>query len=89
MVAVMVFSVAWTFAMLAGGMPIGWALLLGFGLALLIGIANGILIAYVDARRLVHDRQPLRARDHGVRVFGKALSAPGMKERPSAHPRRF
>ncbi len=48
MVAVMVFSVAWSFSMFATGMPLGWALLLGLGLALLIGIANGILIAYVE-----------------------------------------
>jgi ribose transport system permease protein len=47
-VAIMVFSVGWSFALYSGGMQIDLALLLGFALALLIGIANGALIAYAE-----------------------------------------
>lgn len=48
MVAVMVFSTAWSFAVAGSGMPPALALSLGLGLALLVGIANGLLIAYVE-----------------------------------------
>src|SRR5882757_8674385 len=48
MVAVMVFSVGWSFALFSSGHPLGTSLLLGLGLALLIGILNGVLIAYVE-----------------------------------------
>jgi len=48
MVAVMVFAVGWSFALGSSGMPIATALLLGLGFALLIGILNGILVAYIE-----------------------------------------
>ncbi|MEX0405270.1 ABC transporter permease [Aquibium sp. LZ166] len=48
MVAVMVFSVGWSFALASSGMPLGLALLLGFLFAILVGMANGLLIAYVE-----------------------------------------
>ncbi|MFC4732443.1 ABC transporter permease [Salipiger abyssi] len=48
MVAVMVFSVGWSFSMYLDGMAIGPALALGLLLALAIGAVNGILIAYVE-----------------------------------------
>jgi ribose transport system permease protein len=48
MVAVMVFSVAWSFALFSSGMSLWSALLLGCALALSIGVVNGVLIAYVE-----------------------------------------
>jgi ABC-type branched-subunit amino acid transport system ATPase component len=48
MVAIMAISVAWSLALFNGGMGATPALLLGFGFALLIGLINGILIAYVE-----------------------------------------
>ncbi|MAY88432.1 MAG: ABC transporter permease [Pseudooceanicola sp.] len=48
MVAVMVFTVGWSFSLHLDGMSIGIALALGFALALLIGTVNGFLIAYVE-----------------------------------------
>jgi ribose transport system permease protein len=48
MVTVMVVSVGWVFSEINGGAPIAAAFALGFGLAALIGVANGVLIAYVE-----------------------------------------
>ncbi|MFK5980689.1 MAG: ABC transporter permease [Rhizobiaceae bacterium] len=48
MVAIMVFSVGWTFSLVDGGMSLGLAILLGLGFALFIGILNGFLIAYAE-----------------------------------------
>lgn len=48
MVAIMAISVAWSLALFNGGMGAAPALLLGFSFALLIGLINGILIAYVE-----------------------------------------
>ena len=48
MVAVMVFTVAWSFALFSNGTPLLPALLLGGGLALAIGFLNGALIAYLE-----------------------------------------
>ena len=48
MVTVMAISVGWVFSEINGGMSIAVAFALGFGLALLVGIVNGVLIAYVE-----------------------------------------
>jgi len=48
MVAVMVFSTGWSFTLFAGGTEISLALMLGLLLALVLGAANGFLIAYVE-----------------------------------------
>lgn len=48
LVATMVTSVAWPIVMMNSGMPVGQALLLGFGFAIICGLINGILIAYVE-----------------------------------------
>lgn len=48
MVAIIAISVAWSLALFNGGMGAAPALLLGFGFALLIGLINGFLIAYVE-----------------------------------------
>jgi ribose transport system permease protein len=48
MVAIMAISVAWSLALFNGGMGATPALFLGFGFALLIGLINGVLIAYVE-----------------------------------------
>lgn len=48
MVTVMAISVAWVFSEINGGMGTAAAFALGFGFALLIGIINGVLIAYVE-----------------------------------------
>jgi ribose transport system permease protein len=48
MVAVMAMSVGWVFSQVANGMGIAPAFALGFGFALLVGVLNGILIAYVE-----------------------------------------
>ena len=48
MVAVMVFAVGWSFSLTAAGTPVGTALLWGLLLALVIGVINGVLIAYVE-----------------------------------------
>lgn len=48
MVAVMVFSVGWSFSLSSSGMQIEYALLLGLLLALVMGAVTGILIAYVE-----------------------------------------
>lgn len=48
MVATMVMTVAWAFSMVQSGEAVGYALALGFALALLIGFINGVLIAYLD-----------------------------------------
>jgi ribose transport system permease protein len=48
MVATMVVSLSWVLAMSQTGMSFGLALLLGALLALAIGLASGILIAYAD-----------------------------------------
>ena len=48
MVTIMAISVAWVFEEINGGMAISAAFALGFGFAILIGILNGVLIAYVE-----------------------------------------
>lgn len=48
MVATMVVSLSWVLSMAQGGMPLGTALVYGALLALAIGLASGILIAYAD-----------------------------------------
>lgn len=48
MVATMVVSLSWVLSMAQAGMPLGTALVYGAVLALAIGLANGILIAYAD-----------------------------------------
>lgn len=48
LVATMAISVSWTLALAAGSYSMGEALLLGFGFALLIGIVNGLVIAYAE-----------------------------------------
>jgi len=47
-VATYAMSAAWTFQLAASGVAIGPAMLLGFVLALTIGVINGVLIAYVE-----------------------------------------
>lgn len=51
-VAAMVFSAGWSFALYSSGMQIDLALLCGLGLALLIGMTNGFLIAYAEVPTL-------------------------------------
>ncbi|SMH30868.1 ABC transporter permease [Mesorhizobium australicum] len=48
MVSIMVMSVGWAFQLVNGGMPVTSSVLLAIGFILLVGIANGILIAYVE-----------------------------------------
>jgi ribose transport system permease protein len=48
MVTIMAISVGWVFSEINSGMSVGLAFALGFGLALVIGIANGVLIAYIE-----------------------------------------
>jgi ribose transport system permease protein len=48
MVANMAMSVAWVLNMVNGGTPLATALALGLGLTLVVGVINGILIAYVE-----------------------------------------
>ena len=48
MVSTMGMSVAWMLTLYNGGMPIGLAFLLALGFAVLVGIVNGILVAYVE-----------------------------------------
>lgn len=48
MVTIMAISVGWVFNEINNGVPVGVAFGLGLGFALLIGIINGILIAYVE-----------------------------------------
>ncbi|WP_374651139.1 ABC transporter permease [Dongia sp.] len=47
-VAIMAMSVAWYLQMLGDGTPGTWALVLALGAVLLIGLANGFLVAYAD-----------------------------------------
>jgi ribose transport system permease protein len=48
MVATMVMSVGWLFEMVNGGVPAPFAIVLALGFALVVGLLNGILIAYVE-----------------------------------------
>lgn len=48
MVTVMAISVGWVFSEINGGMSIAAAFASGFGFALLVGVVNGLLIAYVE-----------------------------------------
>jgi ribose transport system permease protein len=48
MVTIMAISVGWVFNEINNGIPVPAAFALGLGFAILIGIANGILIAYVE-----------------------------------------
>jgi ribose transport system permease protein len=48
MVTIMAISVGWVFSEINSGTSIAAAFALGFGLAVLIGVANGVLIAYVE-----------------------------------------
>jgi ribose transport system permease protein len=48
MVALMAMSVAWALQLVNNGMPVPMAMLVGGGAAILVGIINGILVAYVE-----------------------------------------
>lgn len=48
MVATMAISMAWVMTLANAGTPLGLALIYGLGLCLLVGLINGILIAYVE-----------------------------------------
>jgi ribose transport system permease protein len=48
MVATMAISVAWVLTLANTGTPLGLALLYGLGLSLIIGLLNGVLIAYIE-----------------------------------------
>jgi ribose transport system permease protein len=48
MVATMVMSVGWLFEMVNGGVPAPFAIVLALAFALVVGLLNGILIAYVE-----------------------------------------
>ncbi|MGJ7545697.1 ABC transporter permease [Variovorax sp. LT1R16] len=48
LVAVMAISVAWSLALTASGMSLGMALLAGVGFALVLGVVNGLLVAYAE-----------------------------------------
>jgi ribose transport system permease protein len=48
MVTIMAISVGFVFNEINNGMPAGAAFALGFGFAVLIGIVNGVLVAYVE-----------------------------------------
>jgi ribose transport system permease protein len=48
MVATMVISVAWFVAMVNRGVPLGLSLALGFAFALIIGLTNGLLVAFAE-----------------------------------------
>jgi ribose transport system permease protein len=48
LVANMAISVAWSIQLVGGGMPLGWALLIGIGFALLMSLISGILVAYAE-----------------------------------------
>ena len=48
MVTIMAISVGWVFNEINTGLSVGAAFGLGFGFAILIGLINGILIAYVE-----------------------------------------
>lgn len=48
LVAVMAISVAWSLQLAASGMPLFYALALGFLFSLVVGLINGFLIAYVE-----------------------------------------
>lgn len=48
MVALMAMSVAWALQLINGGMPVPLAMLIGGGSAVLVGVINGVLVAYVE-----------------------------------------
>jgi ribose transport system permease protein len=48
MVALMAMSVAWALQLINNGMPVPLALMVGGGAAVLVGIINGILVAYIE-----------------------------------------
>lgn len=48
LVAVMAISVAWSLALTASGMSLGFALLVGAAFALTLGVVNGLLVAYAE-----------------------------------------
>jgi ribose transport system permease protein len=48
MVALMAMSVAWALQLINNGMPVPVALMIGGGAAILVGIINGILVAYIE-----------------------------------------
>ncbi len=48
MVALMAMSVAWALQLINNGMPVPMAMMIGGGSAVLVGIINGILVAYVE-----------------------------------------
>ena len=47
-VAVLAITSAWTTSLVAEGKPLGLAILLGFLLALVFGVVNGVLVAYAE-----------------------------------------
>ncbi len=77
MVALMAMSVAWALQLINNGMPVPLAMLIGGGAAILVGIINGMLVAYVEIPPLfatlgdrgLHLRvRPLRADQPGHRL---------------------
>lgn len=48
LVATMAISVAWTLNMIASGMPMTQAILIGLGFSLVVGAVNGWLVAYAE-----------------------------------------
>ncbi|WP_083098979.1 ABC transporter permease [Pseudophaeobacter leonis] len=48
LVAVMAISVAWSLQLVSGGMPLAQALIFGLAFSILIGVINGVFIAYVE-----------------------------------------
>ena len=48
MVANMAISVAWTIQLVSTGMPLGWALAIGFAFVLVTSFITGILVAYAE-----------------------------------------
>lgn len=48
MVALMAMSVAWALQLINNGVPVPLAMLIGGGAAVLVGIINGILVAYIE-----------------------------------------
>jgi ribose transport system permease protein len=48
MVANMAISVAWTIQLVSTGMPLGWAMVIGFAFVLVMSFITGILIAYAE-----------------------------------------
>lgn len=72
MLSTMPVSVAWMLNLINGGMPVWLALLWALGLCILIGVINGVLIAYVEIPAIF----ATLAMGIVVYGFGKAYLAP-------------